>query len=373
MIIRVFSEVLNYPLGLELGGYGVGYVGNRRSGDLEINGFCWQDLNGRHEVISIDALYAGDFYKTLKNDNLLSNINVAASHTHFAPMLDSLKPKLGATNNLAIETAVLTYKNRRARSVEIDSVNIYEVDVSLPIYRRFDTSSRIWNKMLNPIVGMYPNKSEDVDRRIKVLSFTSKGCACFVIVWHCCHPVSRSDRNVYSPDYVGSIREAIRAKLGQVPVLFFNGPSGDVRPGLIERRVKGLPLWGLNRRFKKPTTEDEAFLDNSYASAIGKMERIGKIDMVKFSFNKKCIDIKGLGRMEINKLCISESLSFSFLPFEVSHRYHTTNILDTDYIVSCSDDTLGYLPHFSQIHYGGYEVDNSRLLMGLKRRIWMTS
>ena len=70
---------------------------------------------------------------------------------------------------------------------------------------------------------------------------------------------------------------------------------------------------------------------------------------------------------------IGGEISFSILPFEVSHRYHldarAIEYSRGQFIVSCSGNTRGYLLPPSQLCIGGYEVDRSRRVMKLKKRI----
>jgi hypothetical protein len=68
---------------------------------------------------------------------------------------------------------------------------------------------------------------------------------------------------------------------------------------------------------------------------------------------------------------IGQQLSFDFLPFEVSHYFHmeAQKKDPMHFLVSCVNDTLGYLPHPRQLSAGGYEVDGSRNCMNLGERV----
>ena len=79
--------------------------------------------------------------------------------------------------------------------------------------------------------------------------------------------------------------------------------------------------------------------------------------------------------MAVPRLTVMDRLEFFFLPFAVSHRYHLdaqaadrsrTKLLD-----SRAGDVKGYLPHPSQLRFGGYEVDASRRPTRLSRRVHM--
>ena len=75
--------------------------------------------------------------------------------------------------------------------------------------------------------------------------------------------------------------------------------------------------------------------------------------------------------VDIWRLKLPGGIEFHFFPFEMSHLYH----LDWEcggvgkFIVSCTNNTLGYLSHPSQHRAGGYEVDGSLSYMGQREKL----
>jgi hypothetical protein len=100
--MKIFSRQIFIESGQPLGGYAGNRLSYLESNNLELNGISFKDFNtGRGvELCSIDALYAGDLNFYTREG--VSQQIFAASHTHFAPMLDSAKPLLGAISQHAL-------------------------------------------------------------------------------------------------------------------------------------------------------------------------------------------------------------------------------------------------------------------------------
>lgn len=368
MQVELFSQSLEYPLGLPLGGFGRGYKGVKSEDSLQINGIAWVgDANEKQELISIDALYPG----ALKTRLGLNTI-IAASHTHFSPMLDNDKPQLGEYFDEHASYWEDAYLQAPRSRVSVDSVDVFSSDSSLPVYRRMDAEGGLKDLIFNRFAGMYPNELEPVDKSIRLYLFKSGAQAQFGIIWHCCHPVSRSDRNLYSPDYIGSLRRGLKQRFGDVPLLFFLGPSGDIRPKLIAKRFSCVPGFWWNRRFKKsPDDMDQVAIDDLYFKCAQDLTKKFSFTIDKIASEKNEINVVGTENVIVKKIIFTDDVSFSFIPFEVSHRYHHKNADNHHLLVSCAENVIGYLPHKSQLKFGGYEVDGSRALMGMKNRVFI--
>lgn len=367
MRFEVFSSPATFPAGLPVGGYGVGYHGRHSFDPLEINGISWQSDHGPQMMISLDALYAGAFKSRFGED-----AEIVASHTHFAPMTDRQKPQLGHTETAAIDGWQVAFETAKRHGFENDEIRHYYSEVGVPLYRRYDHKGALFGRFVNRYCGMYPNDKEPIDKGIHIFGFCQKGAVKLCMVWHCCHPVSRPDRHAYSADYIGVIRAKLRQKFGQVPVIFINGPSGDIRPGIVEKRISFLPAWGLNRKFSRPCKTDTQALDQAYGEAIETMSLRACYEPISPVVSQHDLHIEGYGALRVKKMLFAQELGFCFLPFEVSHRYHRIGQTQGVFIASLANDVLGYLPHQTQLGYGGYEVDSSRPFMGLKHRVYVT-
>ena len=366
MRFEAFSCKPLLPLNLPVAGYGIGYRGNADYNNLEMNGLSWSDEYENITIASVDSLYAGDLWHALD-----CKIDFLASHTHFSPMLDSKKPQLGEFSGIAVESWKNAYKNRNYSSYDIDSICFFSAKVNIPIYRRFDNKGNILGLFTNRYIGMFPNFREPIDNSINVFLFCKQNRPKFCLVWHCCHPVSRKSRNIYSADYIAIIRQSIKKRFGKMPVIFANGPSGDIRPCLLKKRFHNFPDWNLNRKFTEPNYLDELSVDRAYEEAIDRLKLRGKFFNIEPKIKKSSLKVIGYGEIEVKTIFFCEQIGFCLLPFEVSHRYNNIAQKKGVFIASCSNNVLGYLPHETQLKYGGYEVDKSRESMGLTKRIFV--
>jgi hypothetical protein len=368
-----FTNKVEIPAGSSLAGYGDRISSaSTRAAVLEVHGFGDEDSGW--EICSVDSLYAGVLAKPGVDSGLRRVIT--ASHTHFAPMLDAAKPDLGIFSRSAAQSFMSGIEKARRGFVSPDTCTTFSGDVNIPVYRRFDFPENRLNRLLTKYLGFYPNERHPVDRSVKIFIFSRDNVPEFAIAYHECHPVTRADAQEVSADYVQALREAIRERFRVTVCLFFLGCAGDIRPNLAKRRSNWLPKNRLNWRFKyPPTSQDEAYIDDQYRNAVRGATQVDSFPITagEFQLVTKKVKVEGVGLIDVPQLRMGEILLFSFLPFEVSHRYHLDALeapdLPRSLIVSCAGDTKVYLPHPSQIPFGGYEVDSSRACMGLSERV----
>ena len=375
--MHIFSSTIEVPNGCCLGGYGDSDASKAtRAGSLNVAGFGFREIStgALIEVCSLDALYAGELVKQ-QADQRVQRI-YAASHTHFAPMLDASKPGLGRYSPEAVESIGHAIVSATRKQIEPNQCIVFRGEVSLPVYRRFDVPKSFINNVLTRYAGMFPNEAQKIDKGIYIFLFRDDVSNLFVITYHACHPVTRHDRNAISADYVEAIRQAISKRFGTSCCLFFLGCAGDIRPNFARKRVAWLPKSRFNWRFKHPPSEvDQDEADQQYRDAILKANQITafSINSSSFLYKHQKLNIQGIGILPIPEVHIGNKVIFSFFPFEVSHLFHLTTyspaMKPMKYIVSCSNQMIGYLPHPDQIPFGGYEVDGSRKDMGLKNRL----
>ena len=365
-----FSAAIEIPAGATMAGFSDRMsVPTAKPGRLQVQSIGsdgWQ-------VCAIDALYAG----------ILSDAEprrvIAASHTHYAPLLDPAKPALGHFSASLAARYEEALQGAAREKVAPDRCTLLVGQVDVPVYRRFDFPASALNGFLTRHAGRYPNDVHPVDRNVYVFAFSAKGKPQFSIVYHACHPVTRHSGETVSPDYVGALRAAVTERLGAQPCLFFLGCAGDIRPNLAEKRSALLPRNRFNWRFKpEPSAEDEKAIDEKYRQAVLQARAVAEFAVGEdgFQLTDRSITVQGLGEIPARQLDIGGEVSFLFLPFEVAHRYQL-EVMDArhprHFIVSCAGNVRGYLPHANQLRHGGYEVEGSRAPMGLERAITMES
>ena len=372
----IFSSKIEISTECGLGGYGITNASAcKKGGSLEVHGFGFDDslTTTSWEVCSIDTLYAGEL--ALHQIPNTPRRIFAASHTHYAPMLDKNKPSLGLYSEDTFQKFTTSIKTATRKNISPDNCIVMRSEVLIPVYRRFDFPASLFNRYLSKYAGAFPNDAHPVDKGVYLFLFRKGTDNLFCIVYHACHPVTRHDYCAVSADYVCAIREAVFQRFGTPHCLFFLGCAGDIRPNFTKKRVQWLPKSRLNWRFRYPPTEEQQkSADRQYRDAIGTADALTSFKLTELDFNcsSKNRSIEGRDEITIYEIAVGRKLIFTFLPFEVSHRFHLASQREEQamkFIVSCSNDTIGYLPYPDQLSYGGYEVDGSRRDMGLQNRL----
>lgn len=373
----VFSTKIDVPAGSTLAGFpDSADIPTSDPGCLEVSGIGGA-AGGGWQICSVDALYPGILARQTM-DGVAHSV-VTASHTHYAPLLDPMKPSLGHFSPLTAERFQHGMHNAPHKTVAPDRCKILVGEVDVPVYRRFDFPDSAANVILSRYGRRFPNDAHPVDRNVYIFVFLQGELPLFGILYHACHPVTRHDGRAASSDYVGALRAAAAAHLGVDNWMFFLGCAGDVRPNLAKRRTTLLPRNRVNWRFREPELADELVVDAKYGDAAKRARLVAEFAVIEddFRLHNRMLSVHGLCEVGIQQLDIGRDVSFVFLPFEVSHRYHLETLAEPSpprrFIVSCAGDVYGYLPHLSQHRYGGYEVEGSRALMGLERRIAIES
>lgn len=375
--MNIFSSKIEVPGGCCLGGYAARAIdGTNKGGFLHVSGFGFKDsANSRFiEVCSIDALYAGDLVMPQVSQKIQRIF--AASHTHFAPMLDATKPGLGRHSPDTVASFEHAIEGATRERIIPNQCIIFRGEVKLPVYRRFDYPKSFINNMLTRYAGLFPNEAHVVDRGVYTFLFRNGSSNLFAITYHACHPATRHDMKVVSADYVDAIRKGILIRFGTSHCLFFLGCAGDIRPNFATKRAKWLPKSRFNWRFKFPLSEtDQDEADQQYMDAVCNANPIASfsVNSSDFFYKLRNINVQGIGNVPVPEVHIGNRMIFSFFPFEMSHRFHLATHLSESlpmkFFVSCSNHTFGYLPYPDQISIGGYEVDGSRRYMGLENRL----
>jgi hypothetical protein len=370
--MNIFSRYVSIKDTCSLGGYGTENISTEKSSnELEINGINFVDpsSNLTYEIVALDALYPGDLVWSLNKPE--TEMILAASHTHYAPHLDSAKKLLGTVAPQALLDYKIAIEIADKQEVFPKKCEIYSANIPVSVYRRFDYPTSRFNDFLSAKFGMYPNEAQNVDQTLRIWVFSENGTVKFVVALFACHPVSRVCKDKISADYVGIIRKKIREKFCCRTVLFFQGCSGDVRPNISEKRVRWLPKNRLNCRFRhKLSYYDVEKFEEHFEKGIQKLtlQSADHLASKCFSITAHTGHLTNNESFSYKKLSVQGIVAFHFLPFEVSHRYHldTLKHADNDFIVSCSGQSAGYLCHPTQLNARGYEVDGSSESQGVK-------
>jgi hypothetical protein len=245
--------------------------------DLEVNCVSISDGSQQVVLVSLDLLYVTQALREALLERTAAfgvtneTLFVAASHTHYAPAIDDTKPLLGRPDPEYFRQVV------QATTDAIEDVSIGPRTsvhlataagrVALGVNRRRRRLLRIAHRGLEiNQIGMAPNPTGEVDSIASVLRFVSHDGATLAYLWSgACHPTSRGEAALIGADWPGVVRQKLREltrrgseREADVPVVFLQGFSGDVRPPSGRRgqhTLKSLLLRvGLGPRFLPMTS-----------------------------------------------------------------------------------------------------------------------
>jgi len=364
---------------------------------LEVNILLIKSCDDIFAVISIDALYLGSdlrnrIEKLLIGIALPTNIFISASHTHYAPMLDTKKPFFGDCNLGHLDYVEGQIKSLLERLIQEGFCMCYlEVQkyqsnlVSNRRRKRFlgvDTRGRIvWNK-----VWMQPSRKNPRPTSYKIEIRNKSDGFLVAVIWQlACHPTSLPYGKEHSSHFVAHVRDAVRRNnSAKTAFLFLQGFSGDLRPPAIPP-IKGPK--GFIRHLLLGSWYT-LFTEENYQKWLNSLWREYSLPHEKCDFEKSIsqkrveasrirlpadllFDVGASSTREITfqKLIFSGVTLFGVSGELVSHysKYLENQFPDMVLIpVGCIDDVIGYFPTDEMIAEGGYESFEFLESFGLK-------
>lgn len=363
------------------------------SQELEVNAIWIQAEVGEVLFISVDVLYLGRELRAYVEDlfsNLLTpdQILIGATHTHGAPNLDSSKA------NLMSQSLEFVHETKETLTKVFDSlsqqdwedVTIEASRVSFPgaVRRRRESNPLLRSlRLVKKRTLMLPEFREETELRAWRLLVSGDSGSRSMVYVSPCHPVADPDREKISADYPGHMRKYFRSKStnhdGQAAVFcFFQGAAGDVRP--------------LSLASGRPKSLSELVLRATHGPVFGEFTSDGYRDWLAglmFSVEARTEDV--LTSSEVCGTISSKRVTKSMSDFMVhpSATAREFSVQRVDFggmkivgvsaeltsklgkfisevscgdqgrvlVVSCIDDSLGYLSHPDEVPFGGYEVD----------------
>lgn len=347
----------------------------------------WFDTAPPLIFVSMDTLYVGRKIRQLIEDGLAKitppeNIVVGATHTHAAPMTDDTKPKLGVPDADHMETIIerisgaLTRlkapENRKECQLQANSGS-GKFSVNRRYLRSFMFDRRKPFVRRN-VLRVAPSRRGPRDDTFTVVNVVSTQNKLLAVLWnYACHPVSYVPGRTVSAHFPGVVRHALRQHYGtKIPVLYFQGFSGDVRPSptvgpLIPRGgAYRLYLWITRGRSFVPMTTD------SYRKWSGRMAK----KVVNLTARAKELDASGYATARVERdreefvlpqgnavtfqaMTLGEKFGLAAVSAELvtSYSKQTRGLFRRPFVfcVGCSDDTFGYAPTGQMLGQGGYE------------------
>jgi hypothetical protein len=337
---------------------------------------------GGHEVtfVSVDLLFPGERLRR----NLLASIPWAdgqtlvlgATHTHFAPMVQEGMPNLGTVDSeflKLISDRIAELILRLRQELRPAAIRYSEGMANHSMNRRLMRWRVNKRGRIEHCEGYAPNPAGPRDESMRMVEVVADGSTMGLVWNYACHPTAYPNQFHVSAEFPGVVRSRLRAELGPIPVLYFQGFSGDVRPRLLGRlktpqefilRVLQGPLFG------KPSLAEWEAWASSLADEVLKMYKsertVLNVDEIRFANAAFPVADIAPGHnpndlFELQYVELKNGFRFVGWNAELVHGYRKmiARILGEErlFTAGCLDQTLAYIPLEEMLPGRGYEVE----------------
>lgn len=346
---------------------------DRIAGSLEANLLAIWTADEPLLIATFDLLYVGSSISQQLRSRLAPLVRqerlwLSASHTHRAPAVDPGKPLLGEVDESYVDWVVDEVAAAAAGLIRGESTPArLQVGAAMA---RHSIHRRQWGRIAltrqgvrRPGMTMAPNYGGPTDEVVSRADWVDEQGRLLAMMWHyTCHPTAAPDRLAVNSEYPGVIRERIRRQ-SDVPVLFFQGFSGDTRPPSIARfRDDPIRRVRLGRHFRDFTSSEYDTWATSLAEIVASTETApcGTSDIRAY---RRTFPSDALVRSSPTDEVAVHALGLGGLTLAgvsaepvVEHGLAIRSLFPGVWPVGCIDDVLGYVPTDRQIVEGGYEA-----------------
>jgi len=344
-------------------------------GDLEVNALLLDDGGRSVLLLSFDLLYVGqalrDAVLRAVADRLPPEaVLTIASHTHYAPASDRSKPQLGTVDSEYVRWVELQIGSlvEELWLKPPEPVQLFHGEAEAPenINRRrhrWAVGPRGFRRQ-----QLAPNPQGICDSRLRLLEVRLASGEPLACLWtYACHPVGFPIRQGVHPGYPGVVRSRIRQAISHdMPVLFFQGFAGDLRPRVLDTRRSPLP-W-LRRMLNGPqfgSFDEGAWqawtsrIADAAIRAHGAAQPVvpARLDAARFAtpLSEVFLGDAGPGALTWQRFRLGVSFEVLGVSAEPVSAYHR-ELPDHVWAVGYLDNVFGYLPRDADLRSGGYEV-----------------
>lgn len=359
---------------------------------LEANVLTIRGPTSSVTIVSTDLLYPGETLRAQLVENLgladrTEELFLCASHTHSAPMTAPSIPNLGVVDDgyvqfVATQITALIKSIQRAAEPCVCSYRIGNADHSM---NRRLVRPRLTRSGFSRSSGFGPNPAGDRDESVRILEFSKPNGEVRAVVWnYACHPTDFPGLLQVSAEYPGIVRSRLRSELGEIPVLFLQGFSGDVRPPFSGRTAGVI---GFARRvlvgpqFRQPLRREWEQWSSSLAELVASFARASPQTLRIESLKLKRVEVHehefAAGGADTKSLVwhMIDCGGFRIVGINaepvVKYRRLLEEALSSGgplLTVGCLDQPICYLPSDSMIPEQGYEVEGFRSLFNFDAR-----
>lgn len=352
-------------------------------GRLEANILALGEGSDTIVVVSLDALFVG----VTVRDRILGacaerfgigaeQVLLLASHTHFAPMLDTSKPLLGRADAEEvgrwaelISAAITSVEESEVATIRA-GCGVTDLAVNRRLRWRLPSLVRLLGRAKGGVY-MCDNPEGPHDPRVRTWTWLSKEGHPIAVLWtFACHPVFYPKTQTASAEYIGRVRDALRCSLGaQLPVIFAPGCMGDTWPRSpgpwnLLHRLPSFLIYGPSplpydeehwEQWVRCVTDKVLAVESSGTarpmaaeSGAARMEKLGMDEIFEGvspvpELTAKSIRLPGVGRI----------VALSCEPVADIAEVFAEDA--EDLILGYEGDVFGYLPTDALIVEGGYE------------------
>ena len=338
-------------------------------------------------LVSVDLLYAGAYicsqiFEALAGRVSRERILVAASHTHFAPATEASLPALGAVAQEYLDFAAARIVDLVKQALNAPPAPVacrYHEGAARHSINRRRARFGIWKRY--PYIGfrteIAPNGEGPRDDLIRVMTLTGLDGRVAAICWSfACHPNAFPRIDSVSAEYPGRVRRFLRERVGPVPVLFWQGFSGNINP--YRNAEDGGDEIAYPSEFVAATMSQwERWAESLSEAAQLAVSTAGRPIGGPIVCQIRSIGVRELGlrsdkRLTYQKVAFGSDLAVCALSAEVAVEYveRLRALLPSAAIipVGCAEGVFGYLPVDEMIGGGGYEVRGFLRRFGLRGR-----
>lgn len=225
----------------------------RKATELEANLLVLRDGTTTAALVTFDLLYVGPVISERIRTQLRGTLPdeciwLSASHTHRAPATDPDKPALGRVDigylHDVADRVICTIRSMLTEAgtpvllaLGADRAH-HSVNRRRPGRFRFDGRRFAWGGTI-----MGPNPNGPTDETVRRLDLVGREGITYAVLWHyTCHPTAAPDPLAVDADFPHAARSRLRADKGKnLPVLFFQGFCGDIKPDC-SARFRDMPV-----------------------------------------------------------------------------------------------------------------------------------
>lgn len=359
---------------------------------LEANVLLIKGASSSVVIVSTDLLYPGETLRAELIQNLglgdrSEELFLCASHTHSAPMTAPSIPHLGIANDQYVHF-VATQITTLIKSIEEKGelcLCTYHVGSADHSMNRRLVRPRLTRSGFARSSGFGPNPDGDRDESVHILKFSKSSGEPSAVIWnYACHPTDFPESLQVSAEYPGIVRERLRSQLGDIPVLFLQGFSGDVRPPFSGRSAG---IAGFARRvlvgpqFRQPLRREWEEWSNSLAESVasfalssGRTLQIDSLMLKRIEVPENEFAAGGTGNKSLVWHLI-DCGAFRIVGINAEPVVKYRRLLEESFsggepllTVGCLDQPVCYLPSDNMIPEQGYEVEGFRSLFDFSAR-----